>query len=149
MSRQSLLFMLSAATLSIASGCMSAEADIADTQLEVAEAEDDIASTRIALRAGAAAGAGEIDGFCENGAGVYLSAREDSAELTVYVVTPAETVTFDRPALRVTTQRDDGQKTELNEFESVTLRAGESWSFAVEVGEDGTLVDVVAELATQ
>jgi hypothetical protein len=136
-----------AAALLSASGCLGAEADFPQAGSdEIATA--DVEPSRIALRAGiASAGADKIDGFCDSGVGVYLSATADRAELTLYVVAPAESATFGHPALRVTTQEGDAQKTDISEFESVTLVAGESRVFAKHV--EGTLLNVVAELAAE
>lgn len=134
------------AMLLAASGCM-LEADIAETDAARDSATDtamDVASTRIALQTGASAEPGDNDGFCENGAGVILSAIGDAAYLTLYVVTPAEMVTFERSTLHLTTQRADGEATEVDDFEPVTLEAGESRSFTVEA--DGSLMHVVAEV---
>lgn len=100
--------------------------------------------TRIALQTAASAEPGENDGSCENGAGVILSALGDAATLTVYVVAPAEIVTFERTTLRLRTQQAAGEVTEVAEFETVTLEAGESRSFSSEV--DGKLMNVAAEV---
>ena len=137
-------FAISIAALFLASACMGTAADVAASDEASPSAIVEPDSNRIALRTGASVGPDEIDGFCENGAGVYLSADDTSAQLMVYVVTPAETVTFDRPELTLTTEQGD---TQTFQFETVTLRAGESWTFAEKV--DAKLVDVVAEVAAE
>ena len=144
MTCRTLQFVLSAAALLIASGCMNTDASAPEFDSEV---RAQVEPTRIALRAGTAVDADEIDGFCEDGAGVYLSTSGNTAELLVYVVTPAESVTFERPTLHVTSQQGEEELTEESEFESVTLRAGESFVFSEEV--EGTLLDVVAEISAQ
>lgn len=102
--------------------------------------------TRIALRAGASVGPDEIDGYCEDGIGVYLSADDTQAMLTVYVVTPAESAVFVHPTLHLTTQQADMQWTQDKQFETVVLKAGESRTFAQEA--DGPLMNVEAEVST-
>lgn len=138
---------IAAALLLGASGCMSVQAESAqldDEEATVADAEP----TRIALRKGAAAaGADEIDGYSDNGVGVYLSAANDTAELTLYVVAPAESATFEQPALHLTVQQGETQTTQDSEFETITLLAGESHVFSRRV--DGALMGVVAEVAAQ
>jgi hypothetical protein len=126
------------------SGCVGAEADFASLETDTAE---NVASepAQSALHAAAvSARVDETHGFCENGLGMYLSATANSAALTVYVVTPAEVVTFEHPILRVTLSDGDSQTTVVREFETVTLEAGESRTFS-EYAE-GTLLNVVAEL---
>jgi hypothetical protein len=147
MTCRNLQCIVAAAALLSASGCVGVEADFSQADSdEIAIAE--VEPTRIALRAGtASAGADEIDGYCESGVGVYLSATADRAELTLYVVAPAESATFEHPALRLTTQEGDGQKTDISEFETVTLVAGESRVFAKHA--EGTLMNVVAEVAAE
>jgi hypothetical protein len=133
-----------------ASGCMLGEADLAETHVagdagdSATETAVDVESTRIALQTGVSAEPGDNDGFCEDGAGVFLSAIGDAAHLTLYVVAPAEMVTFERSSLQLTTQQADGEATEVSDFEPVTLEAGESWSFAEDA--DGPLMDVIAEV---
>ena len=128
-----------AVVLCVLGGCTSTE-----TAVTPVDTATDDEPTRIALRTGPSAGPGEIDGFCENGAGVYLSADDDAARLTLYVVTPAAEVTFERPELQLVTQQDDHQEMKVSEFESVTLRAGESWTLSERA--DGPLMDVFAEI---
>jgi len=86
-----------------------------------------------------------VGGFSMEGVGVYLSAARDTAEMTLYVVAPAETVTFSRPALYLTTREGDHSKTDMAEFEDVTLDAGESRTLRKEA--DGTLMEVFADFA--
>jgi len=138
---------VAAAALLSVGGCMSAEADLAAADSDEIAAED-VMPTRIALSTGAAStSAGEIDGYCDRGIGVYLSATADRAELMVYVVTPAEYATFVRPALRLTTQDGADQKTDVSEFETVTLVAGESRVFTKQA--EGTLMKAIAEVAAE
>lgn len=126
------------------SGCAGAEADSASLETDTAE-NFAIEPAQSALHAAdVSARADENDGFCDNGLGVYLSATANSADLTVYVVTPAKSATFEHPILRVTMADGDGEKTVVREFGTVTLEAGESRTFSEYV--EGTLVNVVAEL---
>lgn len=125
-------------------GCMTAEADYAQSDLEAQEIEG-VEGTRIALRSGANVEPGEFDGYCENGIGVFLSADDKQALLTVYVITPAESAVFVRPRIRLTTQDGDAQSTKVSEFETIELGAGESKLFAEYT--EGQLMDVKAELS--
>lgn len=84
-------------------------------------------------------------GFSMDGVGVYLSAVNNAAELTVYVVAPAQRATFARPALYLTTQEGDHATTEVAELEDVTLEAGESHVFREEA--EGNLMEVFADFA--
>lgn len=98
------------------------------------------------LRSGSASATPEtVGGFCRDGAGVYLSATQDAAELLLYVVTPAQRATFSRPALYLTTREGDHSKTEVAEFEDVTLEAGESLVLQKEA--TGVLMEVLADFA--
>lgn len=143
MARRTVPFMCAAALLF--GGCMAtAEADFSQSDSEQADA-DSVQPARIALRSGAAVEPGEFDGYCENGIGVYLSADDTQALLTVYVVSPAESAVFVRPTMRLTTQDGDAQATEVSEFETIELGAGESRLFAEYT--DGPLMDVAAELS--
>jgi hypothetical protein len=85
----------------------------------------------------------KFGGFSANGVGVYLSAVNDVAELTLYVVAPAQSATFGRPALYLTTREGDHTKTDVAEFEDVTLEAGESRVFSEEAS--GRLTEVFAD----
>ena len=123
---------------------MTAEADFSQSDLEAQEVEA-VEGTRIALRSGANVEPGEFDGYCENGIGVFLSADDKQALLTVYVVTPAESAVFVRPKLRLTTQDGDAQSTVESEFETIELGAGESKLFTESI--DGQLMDVEAVLS--
>lgn len=125
-------------------GCMTAEADFSQSDLEAEEVAG-VEGKRIALRSGANVEPGEFDGYCENGIGVYLSADDTRALLTVYVVSPAESAVFVRPTLRLTTQDGDAQSTDVSEFETIELGAGESRLFSEYT--DGQLTDVAAELS--
>jgi len=135
--------LISAAAL-LFGGCMTAEADFSQSDLEAQEVEA-VEGTRIALRSGANVEPGEFDGYCENGIGVFLSADDKQALLTVYVVTPAESAVFVRPKLRLTTQDGDAQSTVESEFETIELGAGESKLFTESI--DGQLMDVEAVLS--
>jgi hypothetical protein len=133
--------------LSAAGGCMgTAEAELAGSDSE-ASAPATVEPTRIALRAGASVTPDDVDGFCNDGVGVYLSATAQSAELIVYVVAPADSAVFIRPALHLTTQQGDRQATDVVEFETTELQAGESQVFTKQT--DGALLDVVAELGAE
>jgi hypothetical protein len=123
---------------------MTAEADFSQSDLEAEEVEG-VEGKRIALRSGASVEPGEFDGYSENGIGVYLSADDTRALLTVYVVSPAQSAVFVRPTLRLTTQDGDAQSTEVSEFETIELGAGESRLFSEYT--DGQLMDVSAELS--
>jgi hypothetical protein len=140
---RSLRCMLVLTVLVAASGCMATDEDFVQPE----QAEADVEPTRIALKTGASAGPDDIDGFCEEGAGVYLSADGDGAQLMLYVVAPAEAVTFERPELRLITGQADGEVTEVREFASVTLIAGESKVLSAQA--EAPLMDVVAEIETQ
>ena len=102
-------------------------------------------SMHAALRNGVFATPEAIGGFSVDGVGVFLSAVDNTAELTLYVVAPAQSVTFARPALYLTTQEGDHHKTEVAEFEDVTIEAGESRVFREDV--EGTLMEVFANFA--
>jgi hypothetical protein len=126
-------------------GCMGTAEDFDQTTSEDTEIPE-VESTRISLRAGVAvASPDEFDGYGSNGVGLYLSAIADRAELTLYVVAPAESAVFDHPVLRLTTQQGDSQTTEIVEFDSVALSAGESRVLAKQA--DGRLEQVVADVA--
>jgi hypothetical protein len=142
MARQNVQLMCVAALLF--GGCMTAEADFSQSDLEAEEVEG-VEGKRIALRSGASVEPGEFDGYSENGIGVYLSADDTRALLTVYVVSPAQSAVFVRPTLRLTTQDGDAQSTEVSEFETIELGAGESRLFSEYT--DGQLMDVSAELS--
>lgn len=123
-------------------GCMSAaEAEMLDPEART------VGQNRIALQAGAWVGPDDVDGYCENGLGVYLSADEHQAMLTVYVVSPAESGVFVNPTLRLTTQQGDIQWTQDQQFETVALEAGQSRTFTLEA--DGPLMHVEAEVSAQ
>lgn len=137
-------FMLAAALLLGVSGCAGTEQDLSGSALDEAQS---VEPTRIALRSGTSASADEIDGYCENGVGVYLSAAGDAAELTLYLVPPATQVTFEHPALRLSVAQSDGATTDRYEFDSVTLQAGESRVLTKQA--DGKLMAAAAELTVQ
>lgn len=98
-----------------------------------------------ALRNGVMATPETVGGLSMDGVGIYLSAARDTAEMTIYVVAPAESVTFSRPALYLTTQEGDHSKTDVAEFDDVTLEMGESRTFRKEA--DGPLMEVFANFA--
>jgi hypothetical protein len=125
-------------------GCLTAEADLSQSDIEGSDV-DGVAPARIALRSGATVEPGEFDGYCEKGIGVFLSADDTKALLTVYVVTPAQSAVFVKPTLRLTTQDGDAQSTKVSEFETIELSAGESQVFS-DISET-PLMDAVAELS--
>jgi hypothetical protein len=141
---------LAAAALVCAAGCAGnieraagdAE-DPGDTSGTDEIAADEPAQT--ALHNGVFATPESIGGFSTDGVGVFLSAVNDTAELTLYVVAPAQSATFERPALYLSTQEGDHLKTEVAEFEDVTIEAGESRVFREEAG--GKLMEVFADFA--
>jgi len=141
------LKLIAAAALSCSMGCAAASGSVEDTQADATEADPVAAAepSRSALRDGAYATPQTFGGFCEEGLGVYLSAAGDTAELTLYVVWPAKSATFHRPALYLTTQEGDHSKTEVAEFDDVTLQAGESRYFRRQA--DGKLMEVFADFA--
>lgn len=98
-----------------------------------------------ALRDGAFATPESVGGFSTDGVGVFLTAVDNTAELTLYVVAPAKQATFYGPAMYLTTQVGDHAQTDIVEFEDVTLEAGESHVFRQEAG--GTLMEVYADFA--
>ena len=98
-----------------------------------------------ALRMDAFATPETVGGFCTEGAGVFLSAVDNTAELTLYVVAPATIATFGHPALYLTTQEGEHRATETVEFEDVTLEAGESRVLRKQTA--GTLMEVYADFA--
>lgn len=124
---------------------MTAEADFLQSDHAAMEEGDDVAGTRIGLRTGANVEPGELDGYCENGVGVFLSADDKQALLTLYVVTPAESAVFVRPTLRITTHDGDTQSSQVSEFETIELGAGESKLFAAYT--EGQLMDAEAQLS--
>jgi hypothetical protein len=145
-----LTLQLAAAAALMCSGCMTAEADL--TPADLSDSEDvsvaaAVAPKPIALRAGASVEPSEYDGYCEQGVGVYLSADEVKAELTLYVVYPAERAVFERLSLQLSTQAGSGDvaETEVREIETIELRAGESRTFT-EYAE-GTLMAASAEVS--
>jgi hypothetical protein len=137
---------LTAAAVALLSGCMTAAADFAQTDAE-GNAIEAVEQTPSALRTQTVVAPNEFDGYCDDGVGIYLSADDAKAQLTVYVVTPAVSAVFVRPALQLTTQEGDTESTQVREFETVTLHAGESRVFT-EYAE-GALMDATAEVSTQ
>jgi hypothetical protein len=138
------LRLLTAAALVAAAGCAGSSAGLAaDTSDTHQVAADE--STHTALRNGVFATPQAVGGSAVDGVGVFLSAVDNTAELTLYVVAPAESVTFSRPSLYLTTQEADHSKTEVAEFEDVTLDAGDSRVFRAEA--DGMLMEVFADFA--
>jgi hypothetical protein len=142
---------LAAAALFAAAACAGSRggvagdpADLADTSgADEVTADEPIQS---ALHNGVFATPQKFGGFSANGVGVYLSAVNDVAELTLYVVAPAQSAAFGRPALYLTTQQGDHVKTDVAEFEDVTLEAGESRVFSEEAG--GRLTEVFADFVS-
>jgi hypothetical protein len=120
------------------------EEELSGPALDEAQA---VVPARVALRSGTSTAADEIDGYCENGVGVYLSAAGDSAELTLYLVPPATRATFEHPALRLSVAQPEGAITDRHEFESVTLQVGESRVLSRQA--QGKLMAAAAELTVQ
>jgi hypothetical protein len=139
-----LLRLLTTAALISAAGCTGSSdglaEDTSDTYPSAAEKP-----SHPALRNGVVATPETIGGFSADGVGVYLSAIDNTAELTLYVVTPAQSATFGRPALYLTTQEGDHSKTDVAEFDDVTVEVGESRVFRAEA--EGTLMEVFADFA--
>jgi hypothetical protein len=135
---------LISAALICAAGCAGSGHDAADDTSDTDRVGADD-STQTALRNGVFATPETIGGFSADGVGVFLSAVDNAAELTLYVVAPAQSATFGRPALYLTTQEGDHSKTDVAEFDDVTVEAGESRVFRKEA--DGTLMEVFADFA--
>lgn len=137
------LVLLLAAALSVAGpGCVDANGEGLEAPSPDAPASADEPIVT-ALRRGAFATPQAVGGFCSHGMGVYLSAVNNTAELTLYVVAPRSSATFGRPALYVTTRAGDYTQTETVEFDDVTLSAGDSHVLRKEA--QGTLVEVFAD----
>lgn len=136
--------LLTTAALITAAGCTGTSDGFAEDTSDADQVAAD-EPTHTALRNGVFATPETIGGFSAEGVGVYLSAVDDTAELTLYVVPPAEIATFGRPALYLTTQEGDHWKTEVAEFDDVTVEAGESRVFRAQA--DGTLMEVFADFA--
>jgi hypothetical protein len=140
---------LATAALICAAGCAGSServeepADPGDTSGTDEVADDEPLQT--ALHNGVFATPETVGGFSTDGVGVYLSAVDNMAELTLYVVAPAQSATFRRPALYLTTQEDSHSKTEVAEFDDITIEAGESRVFREKAG--GTLMEVFADFA--
>jgi hypothetical protein len=140
---------LTAATaLASAVGCAGSSESVAGDSVEPGDTSgtDEVAAEeplQAALRNGVLATPETVGGFSTDGVGVYLSAVDNQAELTLYVVAPAKSATFARPALYLTTHEGDHSKTQVAEFEDVTLEAGDSRVFREEAG--GELMEVFAD----
>jgi hypothetical protein len=144
------LQLLAAGALVSAVGCAGSGESVASESVEPGDTSgtDEVAAEeplQAALRNGVLATPETVGGFSTEGVGVYLSAVDNKAELTLYVVAPAQSATFVRPALYLTTQEGDHSKTEVAEFEDVTIEAGESRVFREEAG--GPLMEVFADFA--
>jgi hypothetical protein len=138
---RSISWLLTMAGIIAAAGCTGGSAeDTSDTDPVVAEEP-----AHPALRNGVFATPQAVGGSSADGVGVFLSAVGDTAELTLYVVAPARSATFVRPALYLTTQEAEHSKTEVAEFEDVTMQAGESRVLREQA--DGTLLEVFADFA--
>lgn len=142
---------LFAAALLAAAGCAATVEAAGETSEESAEETSETSARAAAdpalaaLRGGAYATPETVGGFSVEGVGVFLTAVDDAAELTVYVVAPAERATFDRPTMYLTVQEGDHSMTEVAEFDDVTLEAGESRVFRKEA--QGPLMGVFADFA--
>jgi hypothetical protein len=144
------LQLLAAAAFVCAAGCAGSNESVAEEPAVPGHtsATDEVAADeplQAALRNGVLATPQTVGGFSTAGVGVYLSAADDTAELTLYVTAPAQSVTFGRPALYLTTQEGDHMKTEVAELEAVTIDAGESRVFRQAAG--GKLMEVFADFA--
>ena len=137
--------LVAALLLAAASGCVAGNAELTQDSSGPGQVAAVDEPARLALSNGAYATPSTFGGFCADGVGVYLSAVNDSAELTLYVVWPAKSATFERPALYLTTQEGDHARTEVEEFEDVTLQAGESRSLHKQA--DGKLMEAFADFA--
>jgi hypothetical protein len=135
-------WLFTTAALIAATGCVGNGAGFAEDTSDTDQVAAD-EPTHTALRNGVFATPQTIGGFSVDGVGVYLSAVDNTAELTLYVVAPAESATFGRPALYLTTQEGDHWQTEVAEFEHVTVEAGESRVFREDA--EGTLMEVFAD----
>lgn len=138
---------LFAAVLAAATGCATSGETPEELAEETADTSERAAEdpTLAALRGGAHATPETVGGFCVEGVGVFLTAVDDAAELTLYVVAPADRATFDRPAMYLTVRDGEHSTTEVAEFDRVTLEAGESRVFRREA--QGALMDVFADFA--
>jgi hypothetical protein len=138
------------AALVCAAGCAGSSERVIGDPAEPGDTSgtDEVAADepfQTALHNGVVATPQTVGGFSTGGVGVYLSAVDDMAELTLYVAAPAQIATFGRPALYLSTQEGDHQKTEVAEFDEVTIEAGESRVFRKEAG--GKLMEVFADFA--
>jgi hypothetical protein len=137
---------LAAAALIAATGCVTTGEQMPEDTTETTETAA-VDPMRAALRDGAHATPEAVGGFCVDGVGVFLSAVDDTAELTLYVVAPAQHATFERPAMYLTSREGDHEMTEFAEFEPVTLKAGESRVFRR--AAQGPLMDVFADFVDE
>jgi len=145
---RSFLPLVATAALVCAAGCAGSAEGVAGDPVEPGDTSgtDEVAADepiQTALRNGVFATPEAVGGFSTDGVGVYLSAVDKTAELTLYVVAPAQSATFSRPALYLTTREGDHSKTDVAEFEDVTIVAGESRVFREEAG--GKLMEVFAD----
>jgi hypothetical protein len=125
-------------------GCVGTEAEFADRESNLI-ADDEPAQPAAAL-ASALATPAEFGGYFANGVGAFLSAQNNSADLTLYVVTPASRTTFKHPSLQLMMPGDEPDElAEAQDFEDVTLEQGESRSFHAE--PSGELQQVIANFA--
>lgn len=84
----------------------------------------------------------EFGDYFADGVGAFLSAKNDVAELTLYLLPPAKTATIKHPSLLLVMPEDLDRATETNDFEDVTLETGQSHAFHVQA--PGTLTQVIA-----
>lgn len=122
-------------------GCVGAADNRAETEpdaIELVEVEEG----EVPVLATALATPDEFGSYFSNGVGAFLSAKNDVAELTLYVLPPAERATFKKPSLLLVMPDDLEHATEANDFEDVTLETGQSHAFHTVA--PGTLTQVVA-----
>lgn len=135
------------------SGCLGAADNLAVTEpdeSELVEAEESPlpeespAPEQSAgpMLAAAVATPEEFGGYFYKGVGAFLSAKNNVAELTVYVLPPASSATFKHPKLLLVMPHDQALEAEADDFDEVTLKTGQSRSFHTEA--PGTLTQVVA-----
>jgi hypothetical protein len=128
---------LATASLVCGAGCAGSIERAAGDTSETDEVAAD-QQTQAALHKGAFATPETLGGFSADGVGVLLSAVNNTAELTLYVAAPAQSATFERPALYTVT--------EVAEFDDVTIDAGQSRVFSKEAG--GKLMEAFADFAS-
>ena len=84
----------------------------------------------------------EYGSYFSNGVGAFLSAKNNVAEVTFYVLPPAELAMIKHPKLLLVMPSEQEPATEQNDFEDVTLKTGQSHAYHIEA--PGTLTQVIA-----